>query len=462
MADSTITRITGITGTSINSFLQMFKEDYLPRIDDWIHNDAGPVPKMLMKKAGTMGGKKTLTAAFTSNPQGVGFTAEGYDLPAPTASGSIQPEILGKEIALRHRLTFESQMTARKSSAAFAKPRAEEMRLLRQELALRITRNLHHGPYDIMGVVGAAAGGTTMTMEPRNARRYTTGLFYASGNHYFRVNQALQVVDTIDVDANAAHTLGTSTEIATVASLGGTAAAPTVVLNADPDGTDVTSFNNDAAVAAGDQIIAFASRNDAVTDGTPVTAISEYHGMNGLGNINTDSTLYSALFGLTKTDAAGLLAIADHASGVQRTWTDRLAEFFITRLRVQSGGSASKLVCDPFTMLEVTKEYRNLRQFSPILGKAGSKNQAVVMNDLTLPYVEDWLCLPGLMWGVNPADYKYYEWFPLQSPDSNDSRWVNNKAQEEIILMKGGNVFCTAPWSNGVIDDIAFDTTALI
>jgi hypothetical protein len=483
MANSTITRQSITQSTSISSFLNMFKEDYLPRIDDWIHNDSGPLPKMIMRKKGDMGGKKTLTAVFTSGPQGVGFTAEGYDLPTPSASTSQQPEILGKEIALRHRLTFESQMTARKTSAAFAKPRAEEMRLLREELQMRITRSLYHGPYDVLGVVSSFNGTTTMTMRARNERRYTAGLFYASGTHYFRANMGMQLIDvsngTADITsaARGAHVLGTGGADSangpmSVSSIGGTAAAPTVVLSSDPAAGTQSSFSADQDPAVGDFIIPFASRNDdgvgganGLQDDAPVLdavqAISEYHTWNGLGNINTDTTLYSALFGLAKTTTPGLLARADHNSGAQRAFTDRLVESFITNIQVNSGMEPSKLVCDPFTKLEVMKEFRNLRQFSPVIGKAGTRDLGVVMDDLTIPYVADWFCLPGLFWGVDPEVYSWYEWYPLQSPDSADVRWVNNKAQEEILLMKGGNLFCPAPWRVGVIDDISFDTTAL-
>lgn len=480
MANSTITRQSISNSVSISSFLNMFKEDYLPRIDDWIHNDSGPLPKMVMKKKGDMGGKKTLTAVFTSGPQGVGFLAEGYDLPTPSTSSSQQPEILGKELGLRHRFTFESQMTARKSSAAFAKPKAEEMRLLREELQMRITRALYHGPYDPLGVVssfsdGGGAVAQVATMRARNERRYTAGLFFASGNHYVRQNMAVQLIDVsggadITSAAIGPHILTTATPNAavTVASKGGTAAAPTVTFTQDVSAT--TSFGVNPAV--GDFLIPYGSRNDDNVGGAnglqdnaavldAVQAISEYHAWNGLGNINTDTTLYSALFGLAKTTADGLLARTDHNSGTARAFTDRLIEFFITGIQVNSGMEPSKFLCDPFTKLEVMKEFRNLRQFSPVIGKAGTKDLGVVMDDLTIPYVKDWFCLPGLFWGVEPEVYDWYEWYPLQSPDSADVRWVNNKAQEEVLLMKGGNLFCPAPWRVGLIDDISFDTTAL-
>ncbi len=474
MASTTITRQSISAGTSISSFLNMFKEDYLPRIDDWIHNDSGPLPKLIMKKKGDMGGKKSLTAVFTSNPMGVASTAEGYDLPIPTASTSEQPEILGKEIAIRHRLTFESQMTARKSSAAFAKPRAEEMRLLRAELALQTTRKLYHGPYDALGVVSSFDDATeVVTMRARNERRYTAGLFFAAGVHYLKANMPVQLIDvssgTADITSAAfgAHTLATATAAVITAK---SASASTATFGNSQEVETITSFGVNPAV--GDFLIPYASRNDDGVGGenglqndAPVLsatqAISEYHTWNGLGNINTDTTLYSALFGLAKTATAGLLAQADHNSGTQRSYTDRLLEFFITEIQVNSGMEPSKMLCDPHTMLEVTKEFRNLRQFSPVIGAAGNKGSALVMDDLTIPYVKDWQCLPGLLWGIDPAVYEWYEWYGLQSPDSVDVRWVANKASEEIILMKGGNLFCPAPWRVGVIDDISFDTTAL-
>ena len=96
MADSTITRQSVSNSTSISTFLNMLKEDYIPRVDDWIQSEAGPLTSLMLKKSGTMGGKKTLTATFTAAPQGVAFTAEGYNLPDPSASSSVQPEILPK------------------------------------------------------------------------------------------------------------------------------------------------------------------------------------------------------------------------------------------------------------------------------------------------------------------------------------------------------------------------------
>lgn len=466
MADSTITRVTGLTGTSIASYINQLQEEYFPALGDWIKNESGPLPKMLMKKRGTMGGKKSLTAVFTSNPQGVGFTAEGYDLPSPSGSTSQQPEILGKEIAARLRITFESQMAARKSSAAFSKPRTEEMRLLREELAMRITRNLYHGPYDIMGHVSSYSdtGAGTATMKARNARRYTAALFFDSGVHYFRVNQNLNRIASangVGGSLAADHALGT-TGYARIASIDSSnPASPTITFNTNPSSAEDGTSTAMGDPAANDFLVAHASRAATIT-GNAVTAISELHGMNGLGNINTDTTLYTALFGLLKTAASGLLATVDANSGTQRNFTERYIEFFFTKIQNISGGSPSKLMLEPFTMMEVSKENRDLRQFSPIIGAGGRKNMAHVMDDVVAPYITDWMCLPGLVWGLNPESYGYYEWFPLQSPDPNNSRFVSNKAQEEIIVMQGGNVFCSAPWKNGLADDFAFDTTAIL
>ncbi len=486
MADTTITRSSVSNSTSISSFLNMLREDYMPRSDDWLHSDAGPTQKLVMgRKKGDLGGKKTLTAAFTARPQGIGFTTEGYDFPNASASSSQQPEILPKEIATRHRLTFESQQIARKSVAAFAKPKAEEMRLLREELALRYQRNLQAGPYDVIGRVASQIGGSpwTTTMSPRNARRYTASLFFASGTHYMRTNMAIQLLDAsagglISSASSGTHALlnATPNTAMTVSSVDDSnPASPTFTPSADPDvsagATDpglAYSGGEDAAV--GDLIIAHGSRIDAnanlISTGAPVSAtraISEYHSMNGLGNINTDTTLYTALFGLDRTveTSPALRGIVDHNSGTQRDFTDRLVEYFVTRMKVVSGNSPSKLLLECFTFQEVTREFRNLRQFSPIIGRAGVKDPAVVLNDLTLPYVDDWNILPGLLWGIHPDAYEYWEWYPLQSPDEASSRWVNNKAIIEFILMKGGNVFCPTPWRVGLIDDIAFDTTAL-
>ena len=47
MADSTITRQSVSNSTSISSFLNMLKEAYIPRVDDWIQSEAGPLTSLM-------------------------------------------------------------------------------------------------------------------------------------------------------------------------------------------------------------------------------------------------------------------------------------------------------------------------------------------------------------------------------------------------------------------------------
>lgn len=475
--------------TSRTSFLNAFKLDYLPELDSWFHKDMGKLAPLIYKEAGQMGGVKSVAFTFTGAPQSVGHRTEDDAFPTPRSSTSENPELISRRIDYRLRFTLESRMSARKGkSVAWREPTEAEIKLAEEQLKINVTKNGYLGNYDVMGNVLASAA-SVLTMQSRDSVNYSATGWFNQGAFYMRVGQSLQMIDysaggrmsSASITEFNKGTTGGATGSGLQVAANGSAelyitavdrtnpAAETITLSANPAGAAGTGWT--AAAAVNDILIPYGSRFDATDTVFPynavpssyANAIGYYKAFNGLGNSNTDSTFYPAYLGLTKSSIPGAMGIAQHNNGVPIPFTERQLEFLVGTMQEVSGEAAEKLVLGIPTFREVTKENRALRHFAPVLGQSGQKNMAFIQDDLTLKYITDWLCPMGSIFALTPADYKWFSMMKLGSPDEGDAmRYVQNKANHEVIALKMGNGMCTGPWRNGIRADIQCSSVGLI
>ena len=466
--------------TSQTSFQNAFKTDYLPELDSWFHKDMGKLAPLIYKEAGTMGGLKSVAFTFTGLPQSIGHRTEDDRFPTPRSSTSENPELISRRIDYRLRFTLESRMAARKGqSVRWREPTEAEIKMAEEQLKLNVTRNGYLGNYDILGNVVSYAN-PTITLADRETISYSALTWFNQGAFYLRPGMSLQLIDysaggrmSSAPISNYAKGLGSEPYIVSIDR--SNPAAETITMDRDVSAaastTDPTTGGFGVAPAVNDILTPYGSRFDAAgapfpSNGVPSSynnAIGYYKAFNGLGNSNTDATFYPAYLGLTKSSVPGAMAVAQHNNGVPLEWTERYLEFLTGTLQELSGEGAEKLLLGIPTFREVTKENRNLRQFSPVIGQSGFKDVAFVQNDLTLKYITDWMCPMSMIWAISPSDFKWYTQMKMGSPDGDlDMRWVADKANHEIIAVKMGNGMNAGPWRNGGRFDIACSSRGLL
>lgn len=470
---ATINETTGISGspTSRSSAINIYKDDYIPMLETWLHAPGQVVPNRVAIKRGKMGGRATITMVPTGRPTGVGSRMEGWKLPTHRGSTQARPEIIARGFKLRTRITFEAQLSSvsKGNAGAWISVRALEDELVRDQLLYQWVGNLVRGNFDVLGVVKTGAGSAvadatvTLVLEGANARRSTAGLFFAVGAQEFplSVNMPFSLVRAAS---------GASGSPANTQSLGTAGEAYiTAIDTSDPDNPQITvappsgvALNTvfGGAVAAGDFIVPYASRRDSV-NATAATAISDYAGMNGIPQFTTDATIYAASMGLAKSAVPALSGNFLHASGTQRDFSKRLLGLGIRRTWSRSGKTPNRGLLEPSTLDEIFKEDMGLQRYGEVQGEKGMGDLKIRMHGVVVGFDVDFMALPGRIEMLNDSFFGYFEACPLQSPDDFSNRFVPDYDQLETVAVKVGNVMCTRPFSLASLDDLTYSVSSV-
>lgn len=458
---------TALGGTTRTTFQNFMKDDYFPMLNEWVHTGV-TLPKLIAKVRGKMGGKKSISCVVTALPQSSGVArGERWKLPTPRSTVAANPEIISRDNYWRLRWTGKVMSSARKGNAvAWAKPQQIDLEMAREQFQQNYARQLYLGPWDTFAEIKthALVGGVSkLTLHGLDDRTSTAASFAKFGAYYLRQNMSVAIVKSASGMGGApawSSTSGTTGEaMINAAPDDSDPDNPFIVLDVDAVATAVANGGTyPEATGLTDWLIPYASRVDSSINGDAAVAISQYWGPNGLNNICLDETIYPALFGLAKTSYDGLTGSYYTNSGTTRAFSERLVELMTSRARNRSGSVMKKLLLSDTTMREITKENRGDRRFMPVIKTGGyEENLGVHFGDMQMPYVADHMAPPGIIYGINPEDFGWYEEWPLQSIDEgSDKRFVQDYDMHELIARMSGNLSCDRPFAQGALDDLTY------
>lgn len=455
--------ITGsyLAGQGRSSFGNRSHDEYLPVMEDHVHTGR-PLPKLIAKKRGTMGGKRSLTSIINAYPASMGISLFEYDdQPTPRSPTYFNPEIISRRDFGRMRWTWEVQIMARKGkSVAWAEPKAEDMRVGRIQFELNFARKLYLGPYQVMGTVTGAPAGAVYTLYSRDSRNSQNDNRHKYGAHWLRVGMSLG-----HVAANAGAVDAGGSLVDSNVTAGGAYQNERYITAIDKSNEAAPTFTLDAAFtsATGDEsvIVPFRSRVDAPgADGANTD--SNFAGPNGLHNIVATTGRKTYYLGVSRTTYPSMSGWVDDRAGALTPFNEDRISFAVDKTNDDgTGDDPDTMLCHRSIRREYVKETKGDRRFDAVLKTKGwAPRLAFEAGDVLLPIMTDRDCPPNLMYALETEGFGWLSEADLQSLEEGE-RFVQNKAAHEIILVKSGNCMHWKPHNNVVIEDIMGSTTGL-
>jgi hypothetical protein len=450
------------------------KDWYGPMWEDHVNSNTKVLSATgLGKTRGKMGGRRVLNAVVDQYPSSAGVAhMENATITDPAASSAFQPELIARSVYVRLRWTGEVEDAARGGDkAVFAGPRATELRLARKQYAVNKGRMAILGPRQILGKIASITDDSATpqfdtggVMESRNSRTSAAASFYNFGTHYLKKGMMFDVVSGVAVDArDGAGVDGSPTKTTLASASGNSYTLETPIL---------TTASVDNPVA-GDLIIPWGSRRDGVA-GAGLADASYYAGYNGLNNLMLDASIYANIYGLARS-AQPTLEGNRQTSGSGRNMNDLLLILAIDKIVEEgSGEEPDTLYLNTAIRREVIQHIgmgnayvasgsagTENRRFAPVVTNSGYAKLALVVGDKSMTYDTDRDCPPGMVYILRKGTMGYLSNRTLSSIDKTPERYVTNKDAHEVILAERGNFFCSSPWTNGSLEDINFDVSAL-
>lgn len=447
------TASTAYSGQGRSTFLGRLKDEYLPKMDDHVHNKV-VIAGLIASKRGTMGGQRSIASFMDSYPQSAGIALfEGSTLPTPRTGTYGNPVIWERSMYTRLRWTGHVERAARKGdSVAWAQPRAEDMKAARKQLELNFARMLYLGPYQPLATIKSVIT-TSITLYNRDARTSAANDRWKFGAQYLRKNMSLSTVPTSggNVDAGSAagtYLNATDERFITAINLSG----------ADPVLTIDTAFTNTPADL--DLIVPFGSRR-AATITESASSDTQFAGPNGLMNLIVNSSYKDFVYGLSRTTYPTLSGFVLDNGGTLRAWDEDYIMFGVDRINEDgTGGDPDTLLCNSSVRREYVRETENDRRFAEVQTNKGFGKLKFTAGDVQLPIVTDRDCPPGLMFALSTDGFGWFEHKELSMVDDGE-RFVSDKDAHEIVMVKAGNLMTDKPHDNAVIEDIAYSTSGL-
>lgn len=451
----------GFGGNIVSAYETFLKIQYSKR---WMNafKEGNMIWSKLANDGGIMGGKFTQAAVATTPPQSAGiFVRENRGLPTLRTGTYAGPVLHARDCytALGWSGNVE-RAAAAGDKMAFAKPRADDMKNARIQFDINMCFALYDAYYQPRAAISAYNGGTlTATLYGRNDRTASGEAFWYRGSFALRplmsvgFSAAVSGAPTYDIEGG---TTGIVNEVH-IASLGGTDSAPTAVLSAAPS----------VAPAANDLVIPFKSRQvtGAYTSAAADTML--YAGINGVAQLNLDSTIYGGAYDLDRTLAANGFTNGyfNHASGTPRTYSERrimLAAHKIIDNPFSNGKGPNLAVMENSTVREHVAEHDGDRRFQPVQTEEGYGKLVVMVGSVAVPIESDWMMFPGAVGLFSTECYKWVQQSALGPLDHSDKRWVPNFDQNLNYWHMSGNIECEAPTRQAWVDDLDVDVFALL
>lgn len=449
----TVNEVTGVTGTSRNSFINRLKEEFLPAWEDAV-NDKVVISKLIAEKKGTMGGRRSLTSVMSQYPQSAGIALrEDATLPTPRSAEYFNPAIHSRAIYSRLRWTGHVERASRGGQkVAWAAARTEELAAAKKQFEINFARMLYLGPRQVLTHASAytdSGSPNLVTLYGRDARTSQAADFNKYGAHYLRKNMSIWAVETIDgdpVNTGEAY-IASEPDLSTYT-------APTLTIDTDWSSDPSGDF---FIVPYGSRLSSGMGSDDADHD-------SDFAGPNGLLNLAVDRNVKSYVYGLARSSYPSLEAkmINNGSDGVRPFKEDyiTLAVDQIGDGATSTGDDPSIVLCNKAIRREYVKEVSGDRRFPEVLKVRGFGALKQQVGDLALPFVTDRDCMPGVMWVLDVDSFGWFSEADMQMVDDGE-RFVTDKDAHEIVLVRSGNCATKRPQCQAMIDDIQYSTAGL-
>lgn len=452
-------------GAIRSTFYGRLKDMYLPAWDDHIHEKT-TMGKVLAKKKGTMGGRRSIGSVMNALPQSAGVALLEYDkLPEPSTANSFNPQIISRTMFSRLRWSAQVKNAARGGDkAAWSQPQREDIEGAKKQFELNFERVLFSGNRDILGTVGAD-GTAAHTMLGRNSRTSGAEYRHAFGAHYLRNNMAVALVEDsgglVQPHEGVLNDPIDNSNIRFVSAVD--RQAGTFTLSSTVGTATSSDWSTGGAGDAGALIVPWGSRRvaadmDANCDANTDSLLSS---MNGIGNLAVTSTEVPYVYGLLRSSYDSLAGRMSQNGGTVRPFDERLVTLAVDRIADEGKGDEPDfLVTHASVRREMVRETAGDRRFEPVQQGRGFKNMAYTIGDVQLKVELSVDCPPGSVFILDSSTFGYFEECPMKMLDDGE-RFVADRAAHEITMIKAGNVACTAPFNNATIEDLAFDVSAL-
>lgn len=451
-----VTETASIAGQSRNSYLGRMKDEYLPKLDDHVHDDV-VLPSIIAKKVGTMGGQRSISSFMDSFPQSTGIALfEGDTLPTPRVGTYGNPVLWERTMYMRLRWTGHVERAARKGDAvAWVQPRSEDMAAARKQFELNFARMLYLGPYQPLASV-ASSTATTSTLHARNDRNSGANSRWKFASQYLRKGMSVSSVanNATNIDAGSAGATGLQNT---------TERYITAIDVSNPAAVVITVDGNWANNPAANDILVPRGSRKTGTITESASSDTQFAGPNGLLNMIVNSSYKNYIYGLSRTTYPTMEGFVFDNSGVPTAWDEDRIMLAVDRTADDgTGGEPSVLLCHRSIRREYVRETESNRQFAEVQSTKGfSKGLAFTAGDVTLPVKVDRDCPQAMMFALSPEQFGWFEHCPMKMADDGE-RFVDGLDAHEIVMVKSGNNMCKKPHDNAVIEDIIGDVSALV
>lgn len=473
--------IQNIVGQSLFGNYANAKIQYDKAFDYYVHtNPNSKVARSFGRKKGRMGGRKKVGLITTSLPQSMGNPAfEDSYFDEPSTGEKDNPELKPRKRTGRLRFTGETARQVAAGDLNFVNVMTKDVEDGETAWNINHIRNLVHGSPDILGVVSSVVNTYDITLKGRNSRDSDAADFFACGAHHLENGMYVGFVDvstcTNGVWEAPSATMSTK-ELPTAGGNGAgvrvsalvrdTASAAGTFTLVDTAGTAKPPANVTSGTALtiqeNDLIIAFGSRKGTgnTTYGAEgATTEDKLGAMNGVVPIAAGSRLQGYLYTLPKATIPGLKGYYDHGSGTKRAFTDQMITVGGDLIEETGNGKENDwILCNKSARRQVVAEHAGEVLYSPVQeAERGFRQLMHVGGDRPKPYFTDRAMLPSCF--VLPCTETWGYWSNMDF-QSLGERWIVNKDGIERPYVQAGNVECTNPSNNGMIDDIADDVFA--
>jgi hypothetical protein len=230
---------------------------------------------------------------------------------------------------------------------------------------------------------------------------------------------------------------------------------------------------------ANDFIIPWGSRRVGAS-GAGTAEASYYAGYNGLNNLMLDASIYANIYGMARSAQPTLEGNRQKNGSTPRAMNDLLLILAVDKIVEEgSGEEPDTLYLNTAVRREVIQHIgmgnahvaaggggaaaagTDNRRFAPVITNSGYAKLALVVGDKSMTYDTDRDCPPGMVYILRKGTMGYLSNRTLSSIDKTPERYVTDKDAHEVILAERGNFFCSSPWTNGTLEDIEFDVSAL-
>jgi hypothetical protein len=486
LTESTLSNSPGLTGITRNAEGENLYPVFSRMVAEYLADGQTAVGRLFMSPGEAFpGGQKYVFAVGTRNPQSVGSRFEGGLLPLSDTRDVRQLEILPRKMLARLRFTPEAKDDTSGSTGAFSRAEVAAMEGLLKQYEIKKYRTAMYGRAEVLGQIAAAptAGSATsrdITIVGRDQRSYTAGAFFARGllddraslieGEPFYVGQQVAFIAAASgalgsplsnaaVFVNGANDAESTTAVAIVNSLNGANVdTPTVnVRRADNGAFDLASFAGGVAGMNQGWIYEYGSRRSSINvDATQ--AISEFAGHEGLGSLIGGSTIYSAVYGVTRTSIPGLESYVNFGATKQVLTPDVLT-LAQQRLVYRAGQAAPLCFLTHACWAAYSKPFEGRQRFESVIGRAPGTtetgNTPIGYKHITsageITFATDIMAIPSAAPLVNPAGFEYHTAKPFMvAPE----RWIADRDSTEVYMGERGNLRAIKPMEHAWIDNV--------